>query len=196
VTGKALESLIAHLPRSVADENDVAAVEQFVGRRLPSDYIGVLHRHDGAEGWIGDQYLALWPANEVIANNVTLETERLIPGNLLFATDGGGEAFGFDGRDAVVMVPLVGMSVDTVVKLGPTLGDWLVQLSLGSPSRSTAVRAEGIPPGHNVLDVHPVVLGGTPSAAENKAIVSRRDLLRIAKWWNERLDATRDDTVG
>lgn len=77
--------------------------------------------YDGAEGWLGDGYLAIWPRNEVQEfRNPNLEA---YPDKYhFFASDGGGTQFGFVVDNKVVSfvsAPDIGSEEDIRV-----LGSW------------------------------------------------------------------------
>lgn len=90
-----------------ATEEQLAAAESVVGR-LPDDYRAFLRETNGGAGSIGNTFLDLWPVAEsaryasVVSNGV--------PDLVVIGSDGGGETFGFDTRQApykVVMVPAI-----------------------------------------------------------------------------------------
>lgn len=96
---------------------DCAVIEQFQqmrGIKLPEDYIAFLLRSNGADGPVGETgYVSLWSIDELSEMNSGYRVEEFAPGILLFGSDGGDEAFGFDLRDSsmrILEVPFVGMS--------------------------------------------------------------------------------------
>lgn len=98
---------------------------------LPSDYIQFLHNYDGGEGFIGDNYLILWKVEELSVFNREYEVEQYAPGILLFGSDGGGEGYGFDTRDAampVVRIPFIGMELRYVRAVADSFIDFLNKL--------------------------------------------------------------------
>jgi hypothetical protein len=83
-----------------------------LGAALPQDYLDFLRRHNGGEGFIGDNYIVFWKAEELADFNREYEVEQYAPGILLFGSDGGGEGYGFDTQSAampIVRVPFIGM---------------------------------------------------------------------------------------
>src|SRR5262245_60194529 len=79
-----------------------------LGHSLPPDYVQFLREHDGGEGFVGDNYLILWKAEELSTFNREYEVDQCAPGLLLFASNGGGEGYAFDTRSvnmSVVRVP-------------------------------------------------------------------------------------------
>lgn len=96
-------------PASEAGINEVISSARC---HLPADYVQFLLRHDGGEGFIGENYIIFWKAEELIKFNHEYEVERYAPGILLFGSNGGGEGYGFDllnGGMPVVRVPFIGM---------------------------------------------------------------------------------------
>jgi SMI1/KNR4 family protein SUKH-1 len=83
-----------------------------LGASLPSDYLDFLRQHNGGEGFIGDNYIIFWRAEELVDFNREYEVDKYAPGILLFGADGGGEGYGFDtqtGGMPIIRIPLIGM---------------------------------------------------------------------------------------
>jgi hypothetical protein len=84
---------------------------------VPTDYAEFLLRCDGGEGFIGNEYVILWRANEIEQFNREYEVSSYLADVVLFGSNGGGEAFGFRKTDSqweVIQVPFVGMAPDVV----------------------------------------------------------------------------------
>lgn len=97
-----------------ATADSISSAVASLGRHLPPDYVQFLKEHDGGEGFIGDNYLILWKIEELNPFNREYEVEQYAPGILLFGSDGGGEGYGFDTRDAampIIRVPFIGMNL-------------------------------------------------------------------------------------
>ncbi len=97
-TKEALQSLIAALPK-----------------HLPDEYIAFLARSNGGEGFVGERYVSLWKAEELITRNLGYKVTEFFPNFFFIGSDGGGEAYAFDisGDDATVFeVPFIGMPSD------------------------------------------------------------------------------------
>jgi len=93
---------------------DAAAVSLNVA--LPYDYLQFLERHDGGEGFVDENYLILWKAEELVQFNHDYEADQYAPGLILFGSDGGGEAYAFDARTPsmpIVRVPFIGMDLQS-----------------------------------------------------------------------------------
>jgi ABC-type amino acid transport substrate-binding protein len=176
--------------RGWASSHDIAALAASVGRQLPDDYVDFVQTADGAEGWVGGDYVALWQIHEIVATNDDLEVATYAPGLLLIGTDGGGEAFAFDLDTPtlpVVMVPIVGLSRDLMRYVGESFSAWLRSRPEAPPGAARVDRLMG----KNVYEINPVILGGDPTDPSNKAIVTRDELIRIAKWWNPQIAEAR-----
>jgi len=80
-----------------AEIPDTDGLRAHLGRALPESYIQFLRAHDGGEGFIGI---------------------------FLFATNGGGEGYGFDTVDPaspIVQIPLIGMDRQCAVPVASDL---------------------------------------------------------------------------
>jgi hypothetical protein len=109
-----LDELLSGLPRQPpASDEAIAASEVALQMELPHEYVEFLKTTNGAEGFIGPSaYVMLWPVEQLDSLNHAYEIQKQAPGLLLFGSDGGGEAYGFDTRIPgwpIVQLPFVGM---------------------------------------------------------------------------------------
>ncbi len=103
--------------RPPATPEQIAAFAAESRLTLPQDYTALLKQFNGGEGMIGpNTYLILFAVNELASLNKAYQVEDYVPGLLIFGSDGGGEAYAFNTRDAmrVVRLPFVGMDPSTV----------------------------------------------------------------------------------
>jgi hypothetical protein len=120
---------------SEGNEQDILAIEQEYGISLPSDYRSFLIAKSGGEGFVGEQYLILWHAHEVIPFNHDYEVKEYAPGLLLFGSNGGGEGFAYDLRKQcgdIVMVPFIGMDLENAKSISSTFIDFLRKLKVAN----------------------------------------------------------------
>jgi hypothetical protein len=126
---KLLSNLNQNAPSPVAV---IEGVERQLGVKLPVEYAEFLRKTDGGEGFIGKSaYVILWPVGEIVSMNQAYEVQKYAPGLLIFGSDGGGEAFGFDTRSPgwpVVQVPFVGMTWDLARPMVETFDEFLERL--------------------------------------------------------------------
>src|SRR6476660_710799 len=85
-----------------ADPCIVASLAAVLRVSLPRDYLAFLRQHNDGEGFIVDNYIIFWKAEEPADFNREYEVEKYAPGILLFGSDGGGEGYGFDTRSAAM----------------------------------------------------------------------------------------------
>jgi hypothetical protein len=118
--------------RPAATDAIVAAGEGQLGKKLPEDYVRFLKHANGGEGFVGKGYAILWPVDELASMNRSYEVQEYAPGLLIFGSDGGGEAYGFDTRTSdwiVVQVPFVGMTWSLARPRGASFIAFLKNLS-------------------------------------------------------------------
>ncbi len=99
---------------------------------MPSDYLTFIRDHDGEEGFIGENYLVFWRVGELVTFNREYEVEKYASGLLLFASNGGGEGYGFDTRKGtlpIVRVPFIGMELRYALPIAASFADLLNQLA-------------------------------------------------------------------
>jgi SMI1/KNR4 family protein SUKH-1 len=88
-------------------------------------------RRNGGEGFIGQHYVMLWSVEDFIEMNTGTYFAEAAPGLVVFGSDGGGEAFGFDTRSApppIVVAPYVGMEWVVAFRIAPTFDLFLQHL--------------------------------------------------------------------
>lgn len=103
-----------------------------LGMSLPADYVQFLQEHNGGEGFIGDNYLILWRAEEIPQFNREYEVDKYAPGIILFGSDGGGEGYGFDSREKgmpIVRVPFIGMDLKYATVVASSFNGLITYLS-------------------------------------------------------------------
>jgi len=76
---------------------------------LLESYVQFLRQMNGGEGFIGNEYIILWPVEQLLTMNAAYEVSEYAPDLFLFGSNGGGEAYAFDKRSnqAIVIVPFV-----------------------------------------------------------------------------------------
>ena len=118
-----------------ADEADIRSAESAFGNPIPEDYVSFLRTSDGGQGFVGEHYLILWKASEIVQFNREYEVSQYAPGLVCFGSDGGGEAFAFDTRDTaypVVMAPFIGLSLNDCIPVADTFSALLKRMATDS----------------------------------------------------------------
>lgn len=114
-----------------ATEEALRDVAVSLGHSLPTDYMQFLRKHNGGEGFVGDNYLVLWKAEDLSAFNREYEVDQYAPSLLLFGSNGGGEGYGFDTRSAdmpIVRVPFIGMDLRYARPTADSFNELFIQL--------------------------------------------------------------------
>jgi len=105
----------AFQPNSPASPEALASLRGGLAKNLPENYFDFLTRANGGEGFIGDRYVQLWRAEELVEMNRAYKTAEFFPNFFFVGSDGGGEAYAFDlsRMDATVFeVPFIGLATD------------------------------------------------------------------------------------
>jgi hypothetical protein len=86
-----------------------------LAKSLPEGYMAFLERTNGGDGFIGERYVHLWRAEDLVEVNRAYNTAEFFPGFFLIGSDGGGEAYAFDVSEndpTVFEVPFIGTPSD------------------------------------------------------------------------------------
>lgn len=111
-----------------ATDAEIAALTQFAGRPLPSEYAAFLKRSDGGALWYRDMwYLWLWRAADIPTWSAAYGfTAQRIPGALVIGSDGGSEGIVLDTRPEradsaypIYAVNFVSIGWDTALMIAP-----------------------------------------------------------------------------
>jgi len=116
-----------------ASPDIVEGLSSSFGVALPRDYLDFLRRHNGGEGFVGDNYIVFWKAEELVDFNREYEVEKYAPGILMFGSDGGGEGYGFDTQLVampIVRVPFIGMERRYTTHVAKDFPDFFAQLAV------------------------------------------------------------------
>jgi len=108
-------------PAPVAEE-EIQQVESEIGHHIPGPLRQLLLTSGGPEGFLGESYIAFFNASDMAAGFVP------------FASNGGGEWYGYDSRSPqcpFVLLPAVGIGWDDAMLLGETWNDFLGVLKAG-----------------------------------------------------------------
>lgn len=176
------------IKRPGASEEDVARACRTLNFTPPSDYLDVLHFSNGGEGFIQRCYFRLYSAEQLLSLNEAYQVGKFAPGLVIFGSNGGGEAFGFDGRQSpmeIVRIPFIPMDFEYAEPMGQTFVEFLQALGqadqgLGSP------KLDRRRIGKEVHELQPIVFGGNPRDAKNKALVPLVQHAELAVFWNSK----------
>jgi hypothetical protein len=154
---------------------------------LPEGLWEFLRANDGAEGHVGQSFLALWPIDHIAERNALLEVDAFAPGLMVFANNTGEELYAVDrrtDRPVIVNVPLVGLGH---VEPTPVAADLAGMLRWLGGSEFVPAAATSASRGKLIWSIQPIIFGGDPTSRDNKRFVDVVDALKMAAWWNHRL---------
>jgi len=107
----------------------IAESEAQLGLKLPDEYVSFLRVTNGGEGCIGkNEYAIFWKVEELASLNRAYKVQEYAPGFLIFGSNGGGEAYGFDTRTEgwpIVRLPVVVMSWTEARPMGESFAAFL-----------------------------------------------------------------------
>lgn len=109
----------------------ITQVESQLGLRFPKQYVDFLLKSNGAEGWVGQSYVAIWPIEQVIPYNSGYAVEEFTPGLIYYGSDGGGMAYAFDKRSVqmpIVEFPFELIHIEYARQCGKTFSEFLQAL--------------------------------------------------------------------
>jgi hypothetical protein len=118
-----------------AEPEIVERLSSDLGVTLPRDYLDFLRQHNGGEGFVGENYVVFWKAEELADFNREYEVEKYAPGILMFGSDGGGEGYGFDTQSKampIVRVPFIGMERRYATPVANDFPGFFAQLAISS----------------------------------------------------------------
>ncbi|MHC6526848.1 SMI1/KNR4 family protein [Vibrio splendidus] len=104
---------------------------------LPDDFLSIFAELNGGEGFVGEEYLILWKAEELIPFNKEYEADKYAPGIFLFGSNGGGEGFGFDTRSKpykIVEIPFIGMDLQYATPVAESFTHLLERMKVSDGS--------------------------------------------------------------
>jgi len=102
-------------PNAPASAQALSSLISLLPRPLPDAYTAFLRRANGGEGFIGERYVRLWRAEELIDMNRGYNVAQFFPDMFFIGTDGGGEAYAFNVSGtvgAVFEAPFIGLPCD------------------------------------------------------------------------------------
>ncbi len=120
-----------------ASQTEIEAAEQSLAVQFPLEYRELLMRWNGGEASFGTNYIAFWPANEVVQFNRDFKISHYLGAKVIgIGTNGGGICIGLDYRNTnawppLISVPLGDLDIHAVRELGASFEDGLMSLISG-----------------------------------------------------------------
>lgn len=115
--------------RPPASNAAVSELESSITTPLPGDYLAFLRSANGAEGWIGENYVQISACDEAI--ETTRALGEFVPGLFFFGGDGAAALFAFDLRQEgrpVVITHTDDLDFDGLVHIAASFTDFVLLL--------------------------------------------------------------------
>jgi hypothetical protein len=180
----------------------IASGERQLSVKLPMEYVEFLKFSNGGEGFVGKEYVILWGIQDLASMNQSYKVQEYVQGLLIFGSNGGGEAFGFDTRTPewpIVEVPFVGMEWGLAKPIGASFYEFLESLR-GTGSLKESIRQEmmsGVDAqGNEIFEIKPIILGGSPTDLANKKVLNREVHIKAVAFYNKIIKEVRDRPKG
>ena len=109
------------------DSKDIAVIEERLNAAFPQDYITLLKRSNGGEGYVGENYISLWKVEDLPALNEEYQIQKYLSEKFLgIGTDGGGICYGFclDKNYSIFKCPLGDLDINEVVIVAKSTKDF------------------------------------------------------------------------
>lgn len=153
----------------------------------PSGYLDVLQFTNGGEGFIHQYYFRLYSIEELLSLNEAYQVKSFAPGLVIFGSNGGGEAFGFDTRQTpteIVQIPFIPMDFQYAESFGQGFLEFLQTLAEKDHGNDSLPQIEMSAVGKEVHEIQPLVFGGSPTDNKNKALVPSNEHAKLSVFWN------------
>jgi len=97
-----------------------------VGFALPAGYEKFIRRSNGAEGFLQESYLILWPVEDLFTHNEAYRVKEYAPEFFIVGSDGGDISYAADKQTgALYAMPFIGMSPEQATWLAKDFDDFL-----------------------------------------------------------------------
>ncbi len=170
-----------------ADEDTVASASAGISGGVPADLQEFYRSSNGAEGFVGDRYVRVYPITKLASLNLTARIHHFVPSITLFGSSGGGEAYVFahSGGVRYLEVPFIPLTLKYAKDLAGSLEGLLD--ALGGPGWRSRPKRRIDPKliGHEIHEIQPVIFGGDPVDANNKDLVPTDTYMQLVAWWND-----------
>ena len=115
------------------DSKDITVIEERLNASFPQDYITLLKRSNGGEGYVGENYISLWKVEDLPALNEEYQIQKYLSEKFLgIGTDGGGICYGFclDKNYSIFKCPLGDLDINEVVIVAKSTKDFFKKATM------------------------------------------------------------------
>lgn len=155
---------------------------------LPNSDLAAVRSIGAREGFIGSRYVRLYALDELAAANEAYGVDTWLPGFWLIGSDGCGTAFLCDLKSApvhVVECPFIPLDSDYFDRVHDNFELFLSTLVQAARASARApIQPNPDTLGLEIHEKHPVVLGGDPTAPDNKMLLRPPERAKACTFFN------------
>lgn len=152
-----------------------------------ADFLKVLQFTNGGEGFIRHSYFHLYSLDEMLSLNQAYQVSTFAPGLIIFGSNGGGDAFGFDTRHdpmQIVQISFIPMDFKYAELLGGNFMEFLHTLAEFNAEEDFLPDINMSALGKEVHEIQPIVFGGDPIDEKNKQLLPPEAHAKLCVFWN------------
>ncbi len=100
---------------------------------FPQELEQILNEYEGFSGLIGESYISIFTSNDLLKLNDEYEVEENIKEFCIFASNGGGKAFGFFYTNPfrIMEIPFIGMRETDCIEICSNKNEFFEKLEKG-----------------------------------------------------------------
>lgn len=131
---KKLEAILSKYnfqKRKVPLTLNMSEIEKLIGFKLPDDYLFFLKYYVGYENFIGNEFVRLWDADELIISNLEYNIFGSLHSIMGIGGNGGGEFIGIEKTELdlnIVLSPFLDLEKKNHIFIGNSFTDFLIRL--------------------------------------------------------------------
>lgn len=110
---------------------NMGEIEKLIGFKLPGDYLFFLKYYVGYENFIGNEFVRLWDADELIISNLKYDIFGSLHSIMGIGGNGGGEFIGIEKTELnlnLVLSPFLDFEKTNHIIIGNSFTDFLIRL--------------------------------------------------------------------
>ena len=115
--------------------DQVKRLQTVLGEELPEDYCSYLAQFHGFENFIGEEYVVLWPVEEIESANEDSLIKNSLANTIGIGGNGGGEYLAIEKVGSkgckIVLSPLIDLSSEHHITVGQSFTDFIERLDTG-----------------------------------------------------------------
>jgi hypothetical protein len=181
-------NLFSHfITRPGAEEGAILSACLTLKFKPYADFLNVLQFTNGGEGFIRHSYFHLYSLDEMLSLNQAYQVSTFAPGLVIFGSNGGGDAFGFDTRHdpmQIVQISFIPMDFKYAELLGGNFMEFLHTLSEFNAEEDFVPDINMSALGKEVHEIQPIVFGGDPVDEKNKKLLPPEAHAKLCVFWN------------